>query len=46
MGGTTLSLFTMVTTFGTPQDITLDELAVELFYPADAATQAALQSVS
>jgi transcriptional regulator with XRE-family HTH domain len=39
-----LSLFTTLTTFGTPQDITLDELAVELFYPADDATDAALRT--
>lgn len=37
-----LSLFTTLTSFGTPQDITLDELVIELFYPADQATQAAL----
>jgi transcriptional regulator with XRE-family HTH domain len=30
-----VSLFTTITTFGTPLDVTLDELAVELFYPAD-----------
>lgn len=30
-----LSLFTTITTFGTPMDVTLDELSVELFYPAD-----------
>jgi MmyB-like transcription regulator ligand binding domain len=33
--GVELSLFTTMTTFGTPQDITLDEVAVELFFPAD-----------
>lgn len=38
-----LSFFTTLTTFGTPRDITLDELCVELFYPADEATQAALR---
>lgn len=38
-----LSLFTTLTTFGTPRDITLDELAVELFYPADDETDAALR---
>jgi transcriptional regulator with XRE-family HTH domain len=43
LGGSALSLFTTLTTFGTPQDITLDELAVELFYPADDATDAALR---
>ncbi|GAA0614720.1 helix-turn-helix transcriptional regulator [Sporichthya brevicatena] len=36
--GTELSLFTTLTTFGTPRDVTLDELAVELFYPADDAS--------
>ena len=35
LDGVPLSLFTTVTTFGTPQDVTLAELAVELFYPAD-----------
>ena len=30
------SLLGVVTTFGTPLDVTLAELAVELFYPADA----------
>lgn len=38
-----LSLFTTLTTFGTPRDITLDELAVELFFPADDATEAILR---
>lgn len=36
--GLRLSWFTTVTTFGTPQDITLQELRVEMFYPADEAT--------
>lgn len=34
-GGQRLSMFTTLTTFGTPLDVTLSELAVELFYPAD-----------
>lgn len=38
-----LSLFTTLTTFGTPQDITLQELCIELFYPADAQTEALLR---
>ena len=42
-GDVELSLFTTLTTFGTPRDITLDELAIELFYPADEATEAALR---
>jgi hypothetical protein len=33
-----LSWFTTVTTFGTPQDITMQELRIEMFYPADEAT--------
>jgi len=37
------SYFTTLTSFGTPQDITLSELAVELFYPADPVTEAALR---
>jgi transcriptional regulator with XRE-family HTH domain len=44
LGGAVLSLFTTLTTFGTPRDITLDELAVELFFPADAQTEAALRA--
>ena len=34
----TLSLFSTTTVFGTPVDITLSELAIEAFYPADAET--------
>jgi transcriptional regulator with XRE-family HTH domain len=37
-----LSFFGTVTTFGTPADVTLSELAVEAFYPADRETAAAL----
>jgi transcriptional regulator with XRE-family HTH domain len=43
VGGAELSLFTTLTTFGTPRDITLDELAVELFFPADDATETILR---
>jgi transcriptional regulator with XRE-family HTH domain len=42
--GGVLSMFTTLTTFGTPRDITLDELAVELFYPADDASAALLRA--
>lgn len=41
-----LSLFTTLTTFGTPRDITVDELAVELFYPADETTEKLLRATS
>jgi len=46
VGDHELSLFTTLTTFGTPRDITLDELAVELFFPADDATEAILRGHS
>lgn len=39
-----LSFFTVMATLGTPRDVTLDELAVELFYPADTFTEAALRA--
>ena len=39
-------MFTTLTTFGTPQDITLAELAVELFYPADDASEAMLRAAA
>lgn len=42
--GRALSMFTTLTTFGTPGDVTLDELAVELFYPADAESAAVLRA--
>jgi transcriptional regulator with XRE-family HTH domain len=45
-GEAELSLFTTLTTFGTPQDITLSELAVELFYPADATSEATLRAAA
>jgi transcriptional regulator with XRE-family HTH domain len=35
-GGVSLRMFTTMTTFGTPQDVTTDELRVESFFPADA----------
>jgi len=41
--GTVLSLFSTTTIFGTPRDVTLSELAIESFYPADAATAAFLR---
>lgn len=41
-----LSFLSTTTVFGTPVDITLSELAIEAFLPADAATAAALSGVS
>jgi len=34
-------LFAMITTFGTPQDLTLQELRIECFFPADESTRCA-----
>ena len=42
--GRELCFFSTVTTFGTPLDVTLDELSVEAFHPADAATRAAVEA--
>ena len=44
MGGVEFSLFTTLTSFGTPLDVTLDELAIELFFPADQSTAALLHA--
>lgn len=41
-----LALFSTTTVFGTPVDITLSELALEAFYPADAQTAEALQQLA
>jgi transcriptional regulator with XRE-family HTH domain len=38
-GRTKLSLFTTIATLGTPQDITLQELRIESFFPLDEATR-------
>jgi hypothetical protein len=43
-GDHVLSLMSTISVFGTPVDITLAELALELFVPADAATAALLAS--
>lgn len=41
---TSLRLFTTIATLGTPQDITLQELRIECFFPMDEATEGALRS--
>ncbi|WP_255562319.1 hypothetical protein [Micromonospora sp. S4605] len=33
-------LFSTITTFGTPMDITIDGVAIESYYPADAESAA------
>jgi transcriptional regulator with XRE-family HTH domain len=39
-----LALFSIVATFGTPMDITVSELAIESFFPADPHTEAVLRA--
>jgi hypothetical protein len=40
----TLRLLGTVTTFGTAQDVALQEMRIESFFPADEATRAALMA--
>lgn len=44
--GAVLSFISTTTVFGTPIDVTLSELALETFFPADAATSAMLQAIT
>lgn len=44
--GLSLNLVTMIATFGTPQDVTLQDLRIESFLPADAATEHLLRSLA
>ena len=41
-----LSFFTTAAVFGTAADVTLSELTIEQFFPADAATDAAVRRLS
>jgi transcriptional regulator with XRE-family HTH domain len=41
-----LSLFSTMTTLGTPQDVTLQELHLETFFPADEATEKTLRALA
>lgn len=44
--GGVLSFISTITIFGTPVDVTLQELALETFFPADELTRQALQSLA
>jgi transcriptional regulator with XRE-family HTH domain len=44
--GVGISLFTVIATFGTPQDVTADELRIESLFPADGATEALFRGMS
>lgn len=45
-GGISIGLIGTVLTLGTPQDVTLQELRVEMFMPADAKSEAALSALA
>jgi transcriptional regulator with XRE-family HTH domain len=45
-GDITLSFISTVTVFGTPLDVTVSEVAIESFFPADAATAEALRAMA
>ena len=40
-----LSIFTMVSTFGSPHDVTLQHLRIETFFPADEASEKLIRSL-
>ena len=44
-GNIRLSLFATIAQFGTPEDVTLDNLKIELFFPSDEATDAFLKAM-
>lgn len=44
--GVRISLFTIIATFGTAQDVTADELRIETLFPADAATEQLFRAAS
>lgn len=46
VGGKALSVFTTIATLGTPQDITLQEVRVEGFFPADDRSDALFKSLA
>jgi transcriptional regulator with XRE-family HTH domain len=46
VGGKALSVFTTIATLGTPQDITLQEVRVESFFPADDRSDALFKSLA
>lgn len=44
--GTPVRMFTTIATFGSPREVTLSELAIETFYPADPPSAAVLARVA
>jgi len=46
VGDARLSLFATIAQFGTPEDVTLDALKIELFFPADDASKQMLEAIA
>lgn len=46
VSGSPMSLFSVISTFGTPQDITTDDLKIEFFYPSDDSTRQVFEQIS
>jgi hypothetical protein len=46
VGGRALSVFTTIATLGTPQDVTLQEVRIECFFPADDRSDALFRSLA
>lgn len=46
VGDMRLSLFSTIAQFGTPEDLALDDLKIELFFPADDTTEQVLRQMS
>jgi transcriptional regulator with XRE-family HTH domain len=46
VGGKSLSVFTTIATLGTPQDVTLQEIRIECFFPADDRSDALFKSLA
>jgi len=46
LGGNLLRLFSVISTFGTPQDVTTDELRIESFFPVDERSDALLRALA
>jgi hypothetical protein len=44
--GLELSLFSVISSFGTPQDVTVEELRIEAFYPSNEPTRALFNSLA
>lgn len=45
-GALVLSLFSTIAQFGTPEDLALDDLKIELFFPSDDATEQVLVAMA